>query len=122
MNHPPKVALGFIPGAIFYCNRQKFVKNSAEKWVNRPNVTYVPKSVMVRVLLKMTKADKPAICFIRRYHISSVTRLVDRFFRNRQKKSSKKLRKNFLDVVGGRFPHLVAVVDVRPDNGGNTVT
>jgi len=79
MNHPPKVALGLFPGAIFYCNRQKIVKNSAEKWVNPPNATYVPKSVFMRVQLKMTKADKSAICFIRRYHISSVTRTVDAF-------------------------------------------
>ena len=104
------------------CNRQKFVKNSAKKWVNQPNATYVPKSAMMRVLLKLTKAGKTAICFIRRYHISSVTRMVDVFGQNRQKKSSKILRKNFLDVVGSRFPHLVAVVDVRPDDGGNTVT
>ena len=77
---------------------------------------------MVRGLLKLAQSDKTAICFIRRYYISSVTRMVDVFGQNRQKKSSKILRKNFFDVVGGRFPHLVAVVDVRPDDGGNTVT
>ena len=103
-------------------NRQKFVKKNNKKWVRRSNTTYVPKSVFMRVLLKITKADKTTICFIRRYHISSVTRMVDVFGQNRQKKSSKNLRKNFLDVVCGRFPHLVAVVDIRPDDGGNTVT
>lgn len=113
---------GIYSWGYFLLIRQKFVKNSREKWVNRPNTTYVPKSVFMRVLLKLAQADKPTICFVRRYHISYVTRMVDGFLQNRQKKSSKILRKNFLDVVRSRFPHLVAVVDIRPDNGGNTVT
>ena len=84
MNYPSEVALGFIPGAIFILrfailNRQKFVKKIIKKWVNRPNATYVPKSVFMRVLLKLTKAGETAFCFIRRYHISSVIRMVDAF-------------------------------------------
>ncbi len=113
---------GIISRGYFLLIRQKFVKNSRKKYVNQPNVTNVQKSVFMRVLLKLTQADKPTICFVRRYHISSVIRMVDGFRQNRQKKSSKILRKNFLDVVGGRFPHLIAVVDVCPDDGGNTVT
>ena len=114
-----------MPGAIFICkigSRQKIVKKANYNWVKLTNATNIQKSVFMRVLLKLTKAGETAFCFIRRYHISSVTSMVDGFLQNRQKKSSKILRKNFLDVVCGRFPHLVAIVDIRPDDGGNTVT
>ena len=76
---PLRGSPGIISRGYFLLIRQKFVKKIIKKWVNRPNVTYVPKPVMVQFLLKLAQADKPAICFIRRYHISSVTSMVDGF-------------------------------------------
>ena len=124
MNHPPKVALGLFPGAIFYL-QIAIVKNSSKKYF-----LFVP----FCSVSKISKCDNRAGCsdrfpFVYPKHIihyilkkAPANSVVEAFVVNRQKDSSKILGKNFFDVIRSSFPHLFRIVDIGGDDGLYIVT
>ncbi len=113
---------GQMPGAIFYCIRQKFVKNNIDNYTHSHTTLNSENPDFMRVLPPF-KIPIYIIFYLCYKNTKSLTiRVVEAFLLNRQKNSSKILRKNFLDVPGSSCAHLITVMHVSAEDRFGIIT